>query len=80
MARGVARGVFRLVALVRVGCMVGGRTAIDDTALLGGELAGGRMLAIVGWSVDEIISPEWPGDGSGIDGVTGEGGGGDCVC
>lgn len=58
LAGGVARGVLRLVALVSVGCMVGGRTVIGDAALPGGEPVAGRTDAGVGGSVDENISPE----------------------
>ena len=58
LAGGVARGVFRLVALVRVGCIVGGRTAIGAAAPLGGDPAGGRTGVGVGGSVDANISPE----------------------
>ena len=55
---GVARGVLRLVALVSVGCIVGGRTIIGDAAVLGGEAAGGRPDVGVGGSVDANVSPE----------------------
>ena len=59
MAGGVARGVLRLVALVRVGCIVGGRTFIVAAAApTGGEPAGGRTGVGVGGSVEVNISPE----------------------
>lgn len=55
---GVSRGVLRLVALVSVGCMVGGRTIMGDAALPGGEPAGGRTGVGVGGSIDTNASPE----------------------
>lgn len=56
---GLARGVFRLVALVSVGCMVGGRTATGAAAPPKGETPpGGRIDVGVGGSVDANISPE----------------------
>lgn len=54
---GVARGVFRLVALVSVGCMVGGRTIMGDAALPGGDPAG-RTDVGGGGSVGANVSPE----------------------
>lgn len=76
MAGGVARGVLRLVALVSVGCIVGGRTFIAPGAPTGGEAAGGRTAVGVGGNVDANISPEYPGAGPGIVGGTGDAEGG----
>lgn len=56
LAGGVARGVLRLVALVSVGCIVGGRTPIEAAAPAVGDPARGRTG--VGGSVEANASPE----------------------
>jgi hypothetical protein len=58
---GEGRGLFRLVALVNVGCIVGGICAPPTPGLAG---VGGNVEAV-------NISPEYPGAGPGIIGLGG---------
>lgn len=65
-----SRGVLRLVALVSVGCIVGGRTV--ELVPAGGDPA----VVGVGGKIDANVSPEYPGAGPGMVGGAGDADGG----